>query len=91
METVAVGVICMAIGIAIGRYWANWAIIRLLDTVELGKRPAQYSTTTIKTIPDVRCPACNAPCYMPRGEGGDWWCPNLKCTLPQPVRRREKS
>jgi hypothetical protein len=39
----------------------------------------EEGVTTAKPMPDVRCPECNAPCYMPRGEGGDWWCPNLEC------------
>jgi hypothetical protein len=38
MTTVAVGVLCMALGIWLGRYWANVAILLLLDKLELGKR-----------------------------------------------------
>jgi hypothetical protein len=37
MTTVAVGVLCMALGIWLGRYWANVAVLRLLDKLELGK------------------------------------------------------
>ena len=37
MQILAVGVLCLALGIWLGRRWADRAIARLLDRIEAGR------------------------------------------------------